>query len=101
MRFEKTIMGLKYVATTGRYSGEEIAQRGEEIYSRLRSQVDPGNEGRIFAVDIDSGEYEITDRPEEASDRLFDRLNDPQIYCLRIGYDSVYSFDGKPRRLAS
>ncbi len=34
-----------------RYSKEEFAQRGKEIYeSQVRSQVEEGNHGRIVAI---------------------------------------------------
>jgi hypothetical protein len=37
-----------------RYSKEEFAQRGDEIYeSQIRSQVEAGNQGKIVAIDLD------------------------------------------------
>jgi hypothetical protein len=39
-----------------RYPGEEIAHRAKDIYERIRAQADPGNEGKIIAIDIESGE---------------------------------------------
>ena len=75
-----------------RYSKDEFTRRGKEIYAQIQSRVDLDNHGRIFAVDIETGEYEIDDDPSVATDRLFARLPDPQIYCLRIGGGGVHRF---------
>jgi hypothetical protein len=83
-----------------RYSKEEFARRGKEIYERIRSQVDPGNNGKILAIDIETGEYEIDGDSSVASDRLFARLPDPQIYCFRIGGGGVYRFGGRSMKRA-
>ncbi len=38
-----------------RYSKEEFARRGDEIYkSQVRSQVEEGNHGKIVAIAIDA-----------------------------------------------
>jgi hypothetical protein len=84
-----------------RYSREEVARRAEEVYARIKAQVDPGNDGKILAIDIETGEYEIDDQQLEAADRLFARLPDPQIFFYRIGYRTVHSFVGPPKRISS
>ena len=39
-----------------RYSKEEFARRGHEIYdSQVRSEVEAENHGRIVAIDIETG----------------------------------------------
>lgn len=41
-----------------RYSAEEIAQRGDEIYEReVRARVEAGNHGKVVAIDIETGAY--------------------------------------------
>lgn len=84
-----------------RYPKEEFVRRGEEIYDRIRPQVDPGNDGKILAIDIETGEYEIDADQMAAMDRLFARLPDPQVYCVRIGYVGVHVFGGRLKRRAS
>ena len=43
-----------------RYSKEEFAQRGHEFYeSTIRSQVEADNHGRIVAIDIETGAFEV------------------------------------------
>jgi hypothetical protein len=45
-----------------RYSKEEFARRGNEIYqSQVRPQVEEGNQGRIVAIDIETGAFEVAD----------------------------------------
>src|SRR5919198_609560 len=57
-----------------RYSKEEFARRGDEIYERdLRPHVEAGNEGKFIVIDIDTGAYEIDADELVASDRLLAR----------------------------
>ena len=43
-----------------RYSKEEFARRGQALYEqRVRPQVEEGNSGRIVAIDIETGEFEV------------------------------------------
>ena len=47
-----------------RYSKEEFARRGDEIYDRdIRPHIEPGDEGKYVVIDIETGEYEV-DREE-------------------------------------
>jgi len=82
-----------------RYSKEEHARRGTEIYDRqVRPQVEAGNQGRIVAIDVDSGEFELAEDSLAAANRLLARCPDAQIWCVRIGYPAVHRFG--PRTLA-
>jgi hypothetical protein len=43
-----------------RYRKEELAQRGQELYeSGIRQQVEVGNESKIVAIDIETGNFEV------------------------------------------
>jgi hypothetical protein len=76
-----------------RYSKEEFARRGNEIYeSQVRSQVQQGNQGKIVAIDIETGSFELADDTITASDRLLERCPDAQIWRVRIGYKAVHRF---------
>ena len=60
-----------------RYSKEEFARRGDEIYeSQVRPQIEEGNYGKIVAIDIETGAFEVADEILTATDRLFKRLPD-------------------------
>jgi hypothetical protein len=43
-----------------RYSNDEFARRGNDLYEKkIRVQVEDGNEGKVVAIDIDSGQFEV------------------------------------------
>jgi hypothetical protein len=76
-----------------RYSKQEFAQRGHEIYnSQVRSQVEEGNHGRIVAIDIETGAFEVADNTLTATKQLLNRYSDAQILCIRIGHPAVHRF---------
>jgi hypothetical protein len=79
-----------------RYSKEEFARRGEEIYqSQIRSQVEEGNDGKIVAIDIETAAFEVADNTIDATDRLYDRYPDAQPWVIRIGHRAVYRFGSR------
>lgn len=76
-----------------RYSKEEHARRGTELYERqVRPQVEAGNHGKIVAIDIDSGDFEVAEKAIAACKRLMARYPDAQIWCVRIGYPGIHRF---------
>lgn len=81
------------------YSKEEHAQRGNEIYERqVRPQVEKGNKGKIVAIDIETGAFELAEDALTASYRLLARHPNAQTWFVRVGYPAVHRFG--PRRLA-
>lgn len=76
-----------------RYSKEEHARRGDDLYEhQVRSKVEAGNLGRIVAIDIDSGDYELADNTIAALDELLARRPDAQVWMVRIGHLGVHRF---------
>jgi hypothetical protein len=76
-----------------RHSKEELAQRGQELYeSGIRQQVEAGNKGKIVAIDIETGDFEVDETVMGSTDRLFERQPDAQPWTLRIGHSAVYHF---------
>jgi hypothetical protein len=69
-----------------RYSKEEFARRGDEIYERdVLPCLTAADEGKFALIDIESGDYEV-DRDEiAASDRLFARRPDAQVWFRQVG----------------
>lgn len=69
-----------------RYSREEVARRGDEIYeSEVLPRLNPADDGKYALIDIETADYEI-DRDEiAASDRLFARHPDAQVWMRQIG----------------
>ena len=82
-----------------RYSKEVFAKRGNEIYeSQVRPQVEAGNDGRIVAIDIETGNFEVADDLLTASKRLTARLPDAQTWFVRVGYPAVDCFGARSLR---
>jgi len=81
---------------------EEIAQRGEELYQgRIRPQVETAdNIGKIIAINITTGDYEIDDDLIVACHRLQAKQPNAIIWTERIGYDAVYAVGGTLVRTA-
>jgi hypothetical protein len=80
-----------------RYSKEEFAQRGDALYeSQIRSQIDEeGDRGKIVAIDIETGAFEVADDILPATNRLFDRFPDAQPWIVRIGHRAVDRFGSR------
>ncbi|MBI2179543.1 MAG: hypothetical protein HYU31_01850 [Deltaproteobacteria bacterium] len=80
-----------------RYSKEEFARRGTEIYERqVRPRVEEANQGKIVAIDIETGAFEVAEDTLTASDRLLTHVPDAQIWCVRIGHRGVHRFGLRP-----
>lgn len=76
-----------------KYSKEEFAQRGNEIYeSQVRPKVEEGNQGKIVAIDIETGAYELAKDAMSASKQLLEKLPNAQIWRVRIGHKGVHRF---------
>ena len=82
-----------------RYSKEEFARRGDEIYeSQVRSQVEEGNHGKIVAIDLETGAFEVDESEVAACNRLEARYPDAQIWIIRVGSRHVRRFGGRTKK---
>jgi hypothetical protein len=82
-----------------RYSKEEFAQRGDALYeSQIRSQIEEGNRGKIVAIDLETGDFEMDASEIAACDRLEVRHPEAQIWIVRIGSRHVRRFGGRTRK---
>jgi hypothetical protein len=86
-----------------KYSGEEIARRGQELYETvIRTQVEtPENIGKIIAIDVETGNYEIGDDLIVVSLRLQAKCPDAIMWSERIGFNAVYAVGGTLIRIGS
>jgi len=83
-----------------RYSKEEFARRGDEIYERkIRSQVTPNDEGKFALIDIETGDYEIDEDEVTAHDRLVSRRPDAQVWVTQVGSRYARRFGTRYRPL--
>lgn len=54
-----------------KYEKEEFVRRGEAIYeSQVREQVEKGNRGKVVAIDIETGAFEVAEDSLSAAEKL-------------------------------
>jgi hypothetical protein len=82
------------------YTKEDFARRGDFIYeSQVRSQVEAGNSGKIVAIDIETGEFEVDASEIDACSRLEAHHPDAQIWVVRVGSAHVRRFGSRMKRI--
>jgi hypothetical protein len=83
-----------------RYSKEEFTRRGDEMYeSHVRQQIDEESDrGKIVAIDIETGAFEVADDLLTASKHLSSRVPDAQTWFIRIGHSAVDRFGARSLR---
>ena len=78
------------------HSNNEIARQGRELYERtIRNQVEIAeNIGKIIAIDLNTGAYEVDQDLLAACDRLRAKRPNAITWAERVGYDAVYAIGG-------
>jgi hypothetical protein len=75
---------------------------GDEIYDRdVRAQVEPQHNGKIVALDLDTGAWEMDADEAVAAKRLEARHPDAQIWVVRVGSRYVRRFGAGRVRAAT
>ena len=73
-----------------RYTGEDSARRGQEIYDRLvRPILNPADDGKFVVVDLETEAFEMDDDEYAAGDRLTARVPAFQTWTGRVGYVAI------------
>jgi hypothetical protein len=89
------------LAMIPRYSKEEIARRGDEIYERdILPRLHREDEGKLVLIDIETGDYEMNSDEIAASDRLLVRRPDAQVWMRRVGSRYTRRFGPRHRTAA-
>lgn len=79
-----------------RYSKEEFARRGEEIYEReIQPHVAERDKNDFVLIDIETGAYEVDADEQVASKRLRARVPQAQIWMRRVGSRYSHRFGGR------
>ena len=73
-----------------RYTAEETARRGDELYAKLRDELEPCHLGRVVAIDIESGECAVDDTVLAACKRLKATRPQAEIWAVRIGHPAIH-----------
>jgi hypothetical protein len=64
----------------------------------VRPQIEEGNHGKIVAIDIETGAFEVADTPMIAVDQLYQRQPGAQPWVIRVGHNAVFRFGGRSLR---
>jgi hypothetical protein len=74
-----------------KHTPEEIARLGDDIYERtIRQKVESSHYGKVVAIDVNSGEYEVADNVLLAARALRARVPGAEVWCVRVGHDALY-----------
>ena len=77
-----------------RFTNEEIARRGEEIYaSRLRG-LEKDHFGQVVIIDVETGEYEVGADSLAANKRALAKNPNAMLYGIRVGFAFVETLSG-------
>lgn len=80
-----------------KYTAEETARRGDEIYAQqVRPQVEANNQGKIVAIDIETGAYALDETAVAASRRLLAQQPDAEVWLVRIGHRALHRIGARP-----
>ena len=88
-------------ASNPRYSKEEFARRGNEIFEReVRPRLSTQDDGKFVAIDIETGAFEIDADEIAASHRLLARNPEAQIWFRLVGAPYTRRFGPRSRTAA-
>lgn len=64
---------------------QEIIRKGNEIYDKLKAELEPTHNGKYVIIEIDSGEYFVGDTRDEATIKAKQKFPDKIMFIRRIG----------------
>ena len=80
-------------ASQPQYSKEEFARLGDEIYTRdIYPQLQADSQGKIVAIDITTGAWEIDNDEISVCKRLEKSYPSAQIWIVKVGSKYVRRF---------
>lgn len=75
---------------------DEIVRRGQALYEeQIRQKVEPGNEGKLLVINVETGEYEMDADDVAAAERAKARFPKAPLFTMRVGYPSAYRLGGR------
>ncbi len=70
---------------------EQIAQRGQKIYNeRLKAELEPKEQGKFVAIEVESGGYVIGDTLIEALQKAREKYPGKLFHTVRVGFEGVF-----------
>ncbi len=78
-------------ATDPRRTLDEKARLGAEVYDRrVRPTLQPGDDYKFVAIDVETGDYEIDKDDYTAVTRLQERHPEADVWLERVGQPTAY-----------
>jgi len=79
-----------------RYSAEETARRGDDLYERqIRPLVEAGNRGKIVAIDVDTRAYALEETALAASRSLQAQYPATEVWLVRVGHRALHHTEAR------
>ena len=77
-------------------NGDEVAERGEELYrQKIRAEVEiPENIGKMVIIDVETGDYAVDDIGLTSAHHLQAKRPNAPLYGIRIGYKAAEALGG-------
>lgn len=73
-----------------RLDRNEFSKRGHELYERIGPRVEEGNRGKVLAIDVETGAFEVAPDTLAATRKLREHHPDAQPWCVRIGSQELF-----------
>jgi hypothetical protein len=78
-------------ATERRYSPEELARLGTELFdSRIKPNLRAEDDGKFIAIDVISGDFEMDADDYAAVTRLHADHSTADVWLMRVGQKTAY-----------
>jgi len=72
----------------------EFAGKAERIYENHREELEKQYQGKIVAIEVDSGDYFIGQNMDEVSKKAERKHPDKYFHYMRVGGGGVFKFHG-------
>jgi hypothetical protein len=63
----------------------EFIAKGQELYGKLKSELEPAHEGEIVAIHPENGDHFLGKTVNEADEKAFNKYPDQWLYFVRVG----------------
>ncbi|NIN68552.1 MAG: hypothetical protein GTO63_28375 [Anaerolineae bacterium] len=63
----------------------KFTSRGQAVYEKLKSDLEPAHEGEIVAIHPESGDHFLGKTLNEADEKAFASYPDEWLYFVRLG----------------
>jgi hypothetical protein len=80
---------------------DEVAKKGEEIYnSKLKAILEPTQNGRFVAIDVETADYFLGDTILQALEEAQKKYPTKLFHTIKVGFQGVFKMGGYARNFA-